>query len=220
MKWAVLSSLHALSVHFEPPSLQERFILSFRTTWGEQLWESGKKQAVIINCKGLFSCKWILTGWGRRTGNASPPASPSGHPAGSYGCTALSRTCSRFLQKETHIRAAAIGPRDITRCHILKKTRNRRQREREAAGSTSLLWRGWVSERRRDAEERQRQRNWEGKWVSGLKIDRDSVLWFIYGLHGSSSCADGTMFQAGFETKSLTWEIWFVSVWIYIFTYI
>lgn len=141
MKWAVLSSLHALSVHFQPPSPQERFILSFRTTWGEQLWENGKKQAIIINCKGLFLCKWILTGWGRRTGNASPPASPSGHPAGSYGCTALSRTCSRFLQKKkknTH-QSSRHRPRrrrevSVTRRHILEKHQKQApQKEKQPA---------------------------------------------------------------------------------------
>lgn len=48
----------------------------------------------------IVNRKWTLTGWGRRTGSASPPASPSGRPAGSCGRTAPSRTCSRFLQRE------------------------------------------------------------------------------------------------------------------------
>lgn len=62
-------------------------------------WEN-TKMGNYHKCEGPVLYKWILTGWGRRTGSASPPASPLGHPAGSYGYTALSRTGFLSLQQE------------------------------------------------------------------------------------------------------------------------
>lgn len=89
-KWAVFYHLHECA-------LRTPF-----TTWEASPHLAGKteKWAIIISCEDLVLCEWILTGWGRRTGSASPPALPEGRPAGSYGCTALSHTSFLFLQQE------------------------------------------------------------------------------------------------------------------------
>lgn len=81
---SVLSSLHALSAHSGSPSAHR--------------WEQQRNGRSSFTERLLF--KWTLTGWGRQTGSASPPASPSGPPAGSCGRTAPSRTCSLSLQWE------------------------------------------------------------------------------------------------------------------------
>ncbi len=138
------------------PSLHERFILSFETVWDE-----GNISVVL--------CKWTLTDWGRRTGNASPPASPSGRPAGSYGCTALSHTCSRFLRQDTNIKQ----PPSVPETSRAVRQRSAGDTDRDAA--SCFCCGGWVSDRHRDTKEKQRQRNWEGKWVCGLRTDRFSL---------------------------------------------
>lgn len=104
------SVLSSLQVCTSTPSHYKRGlwpltpIISFITMGGEGegLGENIKKWAIIIRWEGLVLCEWVLTGWGRRTGNASPPALPSGHPAGSYECTALFHTGFLFLWQEAY----------------------------------------------------------------------------------------------------------------------
>lgn len=169
-------------------------------------WEN-TKMGNYHKCEGPVLYKWILTGSGRRTGSASPPASPLGHPAGSYGYTALARTGFLSLQQENTHNLKSLWVPETSRGVCNTMTHPVGAAEREAGSSMSLLWRGWVSKRQRDTNEKQRRGNREGKWLRVGWIDRQRFMLSFTAADGSCTNGSDSSVKANESraSQTITW---------------